>query len=87
MLEVTIDTNVFYEHARKQENWEVAEKVFALAKQGKIDMNPHHTGAGRHTGWAAPCSTGVVPRQAMVQTVSGRYPIRFRERGKDRLCV
>ena len=38
MLEVTIDTNVFYEHARKQKNWEVAEQVFALAEQGKIDM-------------------------------------------------
>ena len=38
MLEVTIDTNVFQEHERKQEKWEVAEQVFALAEQGKIDM-------------------------------------------------
>ena len=36
MLEVTIDTNVFQEHARKQAKWEVAEQVFALAEQGKI---------------------------------------------------
>ena len=38
MLEVTIDTNVFQEHERKREKWAVAEKVFVLAKQGKIDM-------------------------------------------------
>ena len=38
MLEVTIDTNVFQEHERKREKWAVAEKVFVLAEQGKIDM-------------------------------------------------
>ena len=38
MLEVTIDTNVFQEHARKQEKWAVAEQVFVLAEQGKIDL-------------------------------------------------
>ena len=38
MLEVTIDTNVFQEHERKQEKWAVAEQVFVLAEQGKIDM-------------------------------------------------
>ena len=38
MLEVTIDTNVFQEHERKQDKWEVAKQVFALAEQGKIDM-------------------------------------------------
>ena len=38
MLEVTIDTNVFQEYARKQDQWEVAERVFTLAEQGKIDM-------------------------------------------------
>ena len=38
MLEVTIDTNVFQEHVRKQAKWKVAEQVFALAEQGKIDM-------------------------------------------------
>ena len=36
MLEVTIDTNVFQEYVRKQEQWKVAEQVFALAEQGKI---------------------------------------------------
>ena len=39
MLEVTIDTNVYEEYVRKQENWEVAEQVFALAEQGKIDLS------------------------------------------------
>lgn len=38
MLEVTIDTNVFQEHERKQEKWVVAEQVFVMAEQGKIDM-------------------------------------------------
>ncbi len=38
MLEVTIDTNVYEEYVRKQDNWEVAAQVFALAEQGKIDM-------------------------------------------------
>ncbi|MCY4386441.1 MAG: hypothetical protein OXC18_04965 [Desulfurellaceae bacterium] len=38
MLEVTIDTNVFQEYEKKQDKWEVAGKVFALAEQGKIDM-------------------------------------------------
>lgn len=38
MLEVTIDTNVFQEHERKQDKWAVAKQVFALAEQGKIDM-------------------------------------------------
>ena len=38
MLEVTIDTNVFQEYARKQDQWKVAERVFTLAEQGKIDM-------------------------------------------------
>ena len=39
MLEVTIDTNVYEEYARKQAKCEVAEQVFALAKQGKIDLS------------------------------------------------
>ena len=39
MLAVTIDTNVFQEYARKQAKWEVAAQVFALAKQGKIDLS------------------------------------------------
>ena len=38
MLEVTIDTNVYEEYVRKQDNWEMAEQIFALAEQGKIDM-------------------------------------------------
>ena len=38
MLEVTIDTNVFQEYEKKQEQWKEAEKVFVLAEQGKIDM-------------------------------------------------
>ena len=38
MLTVTIDTNVFQEHERKQDKWEVAERVFALAEQDKIAM-------------------------------------------------
>lgn len=38
MLEVTIDTNVYEEYVRKQDNWEVAAQVFALAERGKIDM-------------------------------------------------
>lgn len=36
MLEVTIDTNVFQEYEKKQKQWKVAEKVFALAERGKI---------------------------------------------------
>ena len=38
MLEVTIDTNVFYEYIEKQDKWEVAEQIFSLAEQGNIDM-------------------------------------------------